>query len=84
MRADREMLACPAQSAVRHHTHKLLLYLTSAYDGARRSHPCGTAEPLQIKQREFDEATYVESFLVLNVVGADCLEGFDRPDGGPA
>jgi hypothetical protein len=39
---------------------------------------------LQIKQREFDEATYVESFLVLNVVGADCLEGFDRPDGGPA
>src|SRR5437763_11987115 len=35
---------------------------------------------VQVKQRErgFDEATYVESFLVLNAVGGDCLEDFDR------
>jgi len=41
---------------------------------------------VQVKQRErgFDEATYVESFLVLNAVGGDCLEDFDqlREDGG--
>ena len=35
---------------------------------------------LRVKQRErgFDEATYVESFLVLNAAGGDCLEDFDR------
>ena len=35
---------------------------------------------LRIKQRErgFDEASYMESFLVLNAVGGDCLEDFDR------
>src|SRR2546427_13286883 len=41
---------------------------------------------LQVKQRErgFDEATYVESFLVLNAAGGDCLEDFDqlRADAG--
>lgn len=41
---------------------------------------------VQVKQRErgFDEATYVESFLVLNAVGGDCVEDFDqlREDGG--
>ena len=41
---------------------------------------------VQVKQRErgFDEATYVESFLILNAVGGDCLEDFDqlREDGG--
>lgn len=43
---------------------------------------------LRVKQRErgFDEATYVESFLVLNAVGGDCLEDFDhlRQDAGLA
>src|SRR6267154_4494662 len=43
---------------------------------------------VQIKERErgFDEATYVESCLVLNAVGGDCLEDFDalREDGGLA
>jgi hypothetical protein len=35
---------------------------------------------VQLKQRQrgFDEATYVESFLVLNALGGDCLEDFDR------
>jgi hypothetical protein len=43
-------------------------------------------EHVKIKERErgFDEATYVESFLVLNGVGGDCLEDFDqlREDAG--
>ena len=30
------------------------------------------------RQRGFDEATYVESLLVLNALGGDCLEDFDR------
>jgi hypothetical protein len=34
--------------------------------------------PLKKRERGFDEATYVESFLVLNAVGGDCLEDFDR------
>jgi hypothetical protein len=35
---------------------------------------------LQIKQRHrgLDEAGYVESFLVLNALGGDCLEDFER------
>jgi hypothetical protein len=35
---------------------------------------------LQIKQRDrgLDEAGYVESFLVLNTLGGDCLEDFER------
>jgi hypothetical protein len=41
---------------------------------------------VSIKERErgFDEATYVESFAVLNAVGGDCLEDFDllREDAG--
>lgn len=41
---------------------------------------------LAVKQRQrgFDEATYVESFLVLNALGGDCLEDFERlrEDGG--
>lgn len=41
---------------------------------------------VQVKERErgFDEATYVESFLILNAVGGDCLEDFDllREDAG--
>lgn len=30
------------------------------------------------RQRGFDEATFVESFLVLNALGGECLEDFDR------
>jgi len=48
--------------------------------------PGSVARHLRLKQRErgFDEATYVESFLVLNAVGGDCLEDFDqlREDAG--
>jgi hypothetical protein len=35
---------------------------------------------LQIKQRDrgLDEAGYIESFLVLNALGGDCLEDFER------
>jgi hypothetical protein len=43
---------------------------------------------LALKQRDrgFDEATYIESFLVLNAAGGDCLEDFDclREDRGLA
>jgi hypothetical protein len=40
----------------------------------------GVRRHLRIKQRDrgFDEATYGESFLVLNGAGGDCLEDFDR------
>jgi len=42
--------------------------------------PGSVKRNLHLKQRDrgFDEATYVESFLVLNAVGGDCLEDFDR------
>ena len=42
--------------------------------------PGSVGRHLRIKQRErgFDEATYIESFLVLNAVGGDCLEDFDE------
>jgi len=42
--------------------------------------PGSVKRHLQIKQRErgFDEASYVESFLVLNALGGECLEDFDR------
>lgn len=33
---------------------------------------------LKKRERGFDEASYVESFLVLNALGGDCLEDFDR------
>ncbi len=50
--------------------------------------PGSVERHLRLKQRErgFDEATYVESFLVLNAVGGDCLEDFDqlREDAGLA
>jgi len=38
------------------------------------------ARHLRLKQRQrgFDEAAYVESLLVLNALGGDCLEDFDR------
>ena len=42
--------------------------------------PGSVKRNLHLKKRErgFDEPTYVESFLVLNAVGGDCLEDFDR------
>ncbi|MBE0659705.1 MAG: hypothetical protein IH602_18575 [Bryobacteraceae bacterium] len=42
--------------------------------------PESVARNLSLKQRQrgFDEATYVESFLALNALGGDCLEDFDR------
>ena len=42
--------------------------------------PGSVERHLRVKQRErgFDEATYVESFLVLNAAGGDCLEDFDQ------
>ena len=42
--------------------------------------PGSVQQHLHLKQRQrgFDEATYVESFLVLNALGGDCLEDFDR------
>jgi hypothetical protein len=43
---------------------------------------------VQIKERErgFDEATFIESFLLLNAVGGNCLEDFEqlREDAGLA
>lgn len=50
--------------------------------------PGSVGRHVRLKQRErgFDEATYVESFLVLNAAGGDCLEDFDqlREDSGLA
>jgi hypothetical protein len=42
--------------------------------------PESVARQLRLKQRQrgFDEATYVESFLLLNALGGDCLEDFER------
>jgi hypothetical protein len=42
--------------------------------------PASVQQNLHLKQRQrgLDEATYVESFLVLNALGGDCLEDFDR------
>jgi len=42
--------------------------------------PGSVKRHLHVKQRERgpDEATYVESFLVLNALGGDCLEDFDQ------
>jgi hypothetical protein len=42
--------------------------------------PGGVKQHLQVKQRQrgLNEASYVESFLVLNALGGECLEDFDR------
>jgi hypothetical protein len=46
------------------------------------------ARHIQIKQRQrgYDEATFVESFILLNGVGGDCLDDFEhlRADRGLA
>src|SRR5438105_2694274 len=48
--------------------------------------PQSVGRHLKIKQRQrgYDEATFVESFVVLNGVGGDCLDDFEhlRADGG--
>src|SRR5438552_18160897 len=50
--------------------------------------PQAVARHVQIKQRErgYDEATFVESFVILNAVGGECLEDFEqlRADAGLA
>ena len=42
--------------------------------------PAAIREHVHIKQRErgYDEATYVESFVVLNAVGGDCVDDLTR------
>jgi hypothetical protein len=42
--------------------------------------PASVKRCLEVKQRErgFDEATCVESFLVLNALGGECLDDFER------
>ena len=42
--------------------------------------PRSIQQNLHVKQRQrgFDEATYIESFLVLNALGGECLEDLDR------
>jgi hypothetical protein len=42
--------------------------------------PGSVKQHLHVKQRQrgFDEASYVESLLVLNALGGECLDDFDR------
>lgn len=42
--------------------------------------PRSVARNVRVKQRQrgYGEATFVESFLILNAVGGECLEDFDR------
>src|ERR1035437_3267893 len=42
--------------------------------------PASVQRNVRIKQRQrgYDEASVVESFLILNAVGGDCLEDFER------
>jgi hypothetical protein len=48
--------------------------------------PGSVKRNLQLKQRRrgFDEPTYVESFLLLNAMGAECLEDFTQLQQDPA
>jgi hypothetical protein len=50
--------------------------------------PASVKRQVRIKQRQrgYDEATMVESFVILNAAGGECLEDFDRlrADGGLA
>ena len=50
--------------------------------------PASGQRPVRVKERQrgYDEATRVESFVVLNAAGGECLEGFGhlREDGGLA
>jgi hypothetical protein len=42
--------------------------------------PQGIQERVRVKQRErgYDEATWVESFVILNAAGGECVEDFER------
>ena len=42
--------------------------------------PSSIEHHIRIKQRQrgFDESTFVESFVILNAMGGDCLDDFDR------
>lgn len=42
--------------------------------------PAAVSEHVQVKQRDrgYDEATLVESFLLLNAMGGECLDDFER------
>jgi hypothetical protein len=47
--------------------------------------PRSIQEHVHVKQRErgYDEATFVESFVVLNAAGGECMEDFERLRGDP-
>src|ERR1700726_1290828 len=42
--------------------------------------PASVKRNVSVKQRErgYDEATYVESFVILNAAGGECLDDFER------
>src|SRR6266446_1169284 len=46
----------------------------------------GLPEAIQQQVRGYDEATFIESFVILNAVGGECLEDFEqlRADAGLA
>ncbi len=50
--------------------------------------PASVTQPVQIKERQrgYEEATFIESFVILNAAGGDCLEDFGhlREDAGLA
>ena len=50
--------------------------------------PGAIEQHVRIKQRQrgYDEATFIESFVILNAVGGECLEDFEqlRADAGLA
>ena len=47
--------------------------------------PQSIQEHVRVKQRErgYDEATFVESFVILNAAGGECVEDFERLRGDP-
>ena len=47
--------------------------------------PQSIQEHVRVKQRErgYDEATFVESFVILNAAGGECAEDFERLRGDP-
>lgn len=47
--------------------------------------PQSIQEHVRVKQRErgYDEATWVESFVILNAAGGECAEDFERLRGDP-
>ena len=61
-----------------HHRVCRYSFISAGRTVAGRARP--RQEHLQLKQRQrgLDEAGYVESFLVLNALGGECLDDFDR------